>query len=175
MASDAAKMKLVTCCCSHILSQSWWSPTAHSQWATSGQVDPTLSTDICHIFNWTECRSGRSPVIVGVGVCKGVLNGTGVPHLCSPVPLQVHVSSSDHLGSQQEALVLGQLDVCGQPLVGVLQVALVGVEHHWCVPVVLGLKVDGNCIYCWLHVGVLCIYQQPHVALHNKQTSFSNI
>ena len=52
------------------------------------------------------------PVIVVVCVFKGVLDGTGVPHVRCPVPFKVHVCPSDHLGSQQEALVFSQLQIC---------------------------------------------------------------
>ena len=111
------------------------------------------------------------PVVVVVGILKGVMDRARVPHLCCPLPFKVDVSPPHHLGSQQKASLLCKVHVCHDALVRVLQVALVGVEHHWRVPVELLLKVDDNCIDGCLHVGVLCIYEQPHIALQNKQAS----
>lgn len=107
-----------------------------------------------------------APVVVVVGVLEGVMDGAGVAQVCGPLPFQMDVGPPHHLGSQQKAPLPGQLHICHHPLVRVLQVTLERVEDHWHLPVELLLKVDDNSINGWLHVGVLCIYEQPHIALH---------
>ena len=80
------------------------------------------------------------------------MDRAGVAHLCCPLPLQMNVGPPNHLGSQQEALLPGQLHICHHPLMRVLQVALEGVEDNWRLPVELLLEVNDDCINGWLHV-----------------------
>ena len=68
---------------------------------------------------------GSIPVVVVVRVLEAVMHRARVPQLCCPLPFKVDVCPPHHLGSQQEAPLLGQLHVCHDTLVGILQVALV--------------------------------------------------
>ena len=59
-----------------------------------------------------------APVVGGVRLFDGVVNGGGVLHPLGALALQEHVGAAHQLGAEAEALPLGALHVRHQPTQG---------------------------------------------------------
>ena len=80
-----------------------------------------------------------------------------------PCILSSHLLVPNLLKSQQGYDCISR---CGPPVLGALQVALVGVEHDWHRAVEMLLELDGQGIHDWLHIRLLGIHHAPEGTLH---------
>merc|ERR1719234_3043494 len=75
----------------------------------------------------------------------------------------VHVGPSNKLSTEEEVLPVRLLQVKNEVVVGLLEVALVGVEHHRLLPVILGHHLHRDPGDGGLEVGLLSVHHHPHV------------
>lgn len=99
------------------------------------------------------------------GSLKVVIDWVGVADGCSTSPLLLHVSAAHQLGSKVEVLSLRLLQVGGDLLESILQVALVRVEHDRLIRIVLAHHLESNPRDGRLEVRLLSIDHYTHVQL----------
>jgi hypothetical protein len=78
------------------------------------------------------------------------------------------VSASDKLGSEVEVLTLGLLKIKADIVVGLFEIALVGVEHDGLVQIMFPHHFKSDSGDGWLEIGLLCVNHYADVQLLGK-------
>mmetsp|Transcript_11087 Transcript_11087/g.27186 ORF Transcript_11087/g.27186 Transcript_11087/m.27186 type:complete len:584 (-) Transcript_11087:578-2329(-) len=108
---------------------------------------------------------GCDGVVVLVRCLKIRLDRIGVPLLLSEPPLLHHVRPPHDLGAEHEAVELGAVHISAHALESVPQVALVRVQDYSAILVVLAHEPQGDLVDRGLHVALLSVDHEGHVAV----------